>query len=151
MPLKMSSNSKGTWITWESEDDRRSATFKIKATDTDQEILATLIKATRFISAQMEQPAQLDLEIMSTTPGVSAPATATGAVKHLAPAIAAPVAADPNAPRVPMMPPASLSDRPSDGGPTSTFGWSSMPTTTVPAELAAPQAGGWEMIPPGEM
>jgi hypothetical protein len=153
MPLKVSSNNRGTWITWTTPDESVSSTFRINPEAPDEKILEVLFKATRFIAAQMGslavEIAELELEIMGTTPGPSAHATAMDAVKRPAPATAAPAVADPNAERILMTP--AKSDLPAGGVPITTFGWSSMPTTSVPAELAAPDAGGWEMIPPGEM
>lgn len=129
MPLKMSSNSKGTWITWEAEDESLTATFRVKPEMSDQEILATLMKATAFIAKQMGIPQD-------------GPASPPGATVGAASTPTAP----PNAPRVAMMPPASLSDLPAGGAPADTFGWSSLPTMSVPENLS----GDWEMIPPGE-
>lgn len=49
------------------------------------------------------------------------------------------------------MPPASLSDRPADGGPppNAQF-WETMPTAQVPSHLALGADSGWEIIPEGE-
>lgn len=159
MPLRVSSNNKGTWITWETPDESLSATFRIKPEMSEEEILKTLVKAVIFIGNQMgimaTEIAELELAIMGSVPGTpSTMTTTTGTTLSTArPASAATGSApvDPNAQRVPMMPPASLSDLPNGGVPITTFGWGSMPTTSVPAELAAPEAGGWEMIPPGEL
>lgn len=143
MPLKVSSNSKGTWITWETPDESVSSTFRIKPEDEDEKVLAILFKATRFIAAQMGamavEIAELEMEIRGT--GEVATTSPTAPVETAR-------ATDPNAPRIPMMSPASLSDKPADGGPVNTeFGWASMPTTSIPEPLASQ----WEMIPPGEM
>lgn len=146
MPIKTTSNDKGMWITWETPDEGVSTTFRIRKTDSDSEVLGKLFRLTRFIAAQMDEMAteiaELELEILGGARGAttSLPAPATTAT-----------ATDPSAPRIPMMSPASLSDQPAGGAPVSTFGWGSMPTTSVPAQLAAPEAGGWEMIPPEEM
>lgn len=161
MPLKVSSNTKGTWITWETPDESLSATFRIRPEMPEDEMLGVLVKATTFIANQMgimaSQIAELELAIMGSgaspaenrTPN---PAMTTGMTSLQATPNPGPSTADPNALRVPMMSPASLSDKPSDGGPANDhFGWSSMPTTSVPPELADPKAGGWELIPPGEM
>lgn len=155
MPLKVSSNTKGTWITWETPDESLSATFRIKPEMSEEEILKTLVKAVIFIGNQMgimaAEIAELELAIMGST----APTAATATASETTPARTAGSAAAPpglsTAQRVPMMPPASLSDLPNGGVPITTFGWGSMPTRSVPAELAAPEAGGWEMIPPEEL
>ena len=149
MPLKVSSNSTGVWITWEMPDESMSATFRIKTKASDEEILRTLVKATTFIAKQM---GEIDLEIAELELAIRRPnAASTGVGSVSSPAATAGPPTDPNAERIPMTSPASLSDRPSDGGPVSTFGWSSMPTVSVPSSLADPKGGGWEMIPPGEM
>lgn len=145
MPLKVSSNSTGTWITWEKPDESVSTTYRLKTKMTDEEILKTLVRAVTFISREMgllqAEIAQLELEIMGTPPGGE-----TASVTLTPASAPAPTATAPSASPIPMMPPASLSDRPADGGPVTTFGWDSMPTTTVPQHLQ--QA--WEIIPPGE-
>lgn len=150
MPIKTTSNDKGMWITWETPDEGVSTTFRIRKTDSDSEVLGKLFRLTRFIATQMDEMAteiaELELEIM----GESAPVIPS---RTVAPAVNAAASSppDPSAPRILMTSPASLSDQPAGGAPVSTFGWGSMPTTSVPAQLAAPEAGGWEMIPPEEM
>lgn len=149
MPLKVSSNNKGTWITWETPDESVSSTFRIKPEDDDEKVLAILFKATRFIAAQMGamavEIAELEMEIRG---GAPTDASAMRSTPRTATTAAPATAVDPNAPRIPMMSPASLSDKPSDGGPVNPeFGWASMPTNAIPEPLA----GQWEMIPPGEM
>lgn len=145
MPLRVSSNSKGTWITWETPDESVSSTFRIKPEDPEEKILETLVKAVRFISAQT---GQLQLEIAELEAEiVGGPAsTATNPTKRSVTSTGPATLPDPSAPRVPMMPPASLSDQPAGGPPVQTFGWGSMPTRHVPPELAAD----WSLIPPGE-
>lgn len=144
MPIKVTSNNDGAWITWATPDEGVSTTFRIKKTDPDEVVLEKLVKLTRFIGSQMgelaTEIAELEMEILGTAP--TAP--------DLQPAQAAPVPAPPDAPRIPMMSPASLSDAPAGGAPVETFGWSSYPTTTVPEHLASATGGGWEMIPEGE-
>lgn len=140
MPLKVSSNAKGTWITWEAIDESQTSTWRIKTEMTDPEMLAVLVKAATFIGKELNlmtlEIAELEAAIRGTAPaGQSTQPTST-------PAASAP----PGALQIPMMPPASLSDLPNGGPPVQTFGWASMPTTTVPAELAQD----WEMIQPGE-
>jgi hypothetical protein len=141
--IKVSHNNKGTWITWEAEDQSLSATFRIKPEMTDEETIQTLARAVNFIATQMG--------VMGTAL-VTMPSSATQTPSFTkASGIASPAGAvsppDPNAPRVPMMPPASLSDQPAGGAPVDAFGWSSLPTHSVPGNLA----GDWEMIPEGEM
>jgi len=156
MPLKVSSNSKGTWITWTTPDESVSSTFRVNPEAPDEKILEVLFKATRFIAAQMGalavEIAELELEIMGTT-AAPTPQPALGPASRMTTttttAPSGPSMADPNAERILMTP--AKSDLPAGGVPITTFGWSSMPTTSVPAELAAPEAGGWEMIPPGEL
>lgn len=154
MPLKVTSNDTGVWVTWGTPDEGISTTFRIKKTDSDDEILKKLIRLTRFIASQMGELASeietLEAEIMGTSAPAPAPATMS-TPQTATTASSTPVVPDPSAPRIPMMSPASLSDLPAGGAPVSTFGWGSMPTTSVPAQLAAPEAGGWEMIPPEEM
>lgn len=139
MPLKVSSNSSGTWITWEMPDESVSTTFRLKTKMTDEEILKTLVKAASFISKEMglmqDEIALLEAEIGGVAQGVATSPTA--------PATTA-IATDPSTPRIPMMSPASLSDQPAGGA--VPFGWGDYPTTTVPEHLQA----AWEIIPPGE-
>jgi hypothetical protein len=126
------------------------ASWKIRPKATEEEILSTLERVIRFVRSQNQQDAvaiselERDLGVPVTTAATSSTTpTATAA----SPSAAAGTGGLDSAPRVQMMPPGSLSDRPSDGGPTQdNFGWGSMPTTTVPAHLQ--QA--WEIIPPGE-
>lgn len=144
MPLKVSSNNKGVWITWESPDESQSATFRIKPEMDEAEMLAMLVKATTFIAKQMgeisQQIAELEMELLGgTTPS---PASS---VKP------ASIPTPPGAPRIQMMSPASLSDAPAGGAPVH-FGWGETPPRAsggpqVPGHLA----GEWELIPPGEM
>lgn len=144
MPIKVTSNSDGVWITWGTPDEGVSTTFRIKKSDPDEEILKKLVRLTRFIGSQMgelmAEITELETEILGGAQGAttSPPAPATTAT-----------VADPSAPRILMTP--QTSDLPAGGAPVETFGWGSMPTTSVPPQLAAPEAGGWEMIPPGEM
>lgn len=154
MPLKVTSNSSGLWITWTTPDEGMSATFRIRTSMDDEEILKQLMKATTFISSQMGMlQTEIDLleaEIRGSAP-TAATATKTPGASPVRTVESAPATApDPNAPRIPMMSPASLSDAPAGGAPVETFGWSSYPTTTVPGHLADPKNGGWEMIPEGE-
>lgn len=153
MPIKVTSNDKGVWITWGTPDEGISTTFRLAKADPDEEILKKLIRLTRFIASQMGELAteieELEISILGSAP-TGATATTSPARTPVSTAPLA-VAPDPNAPRIQMTPPASLSDQPAGGPPVSTFGWSSMPTTAVPSELSAPERGGWEMIPPEEM
>lgn len=159
MTLKVSSNSTGVWITWEMPDESMSATFRIKTKSSDQEILKTLVKATTFIASQMnlvdQEIAELESAIRgSGASGTFGPTTDSTSSAHQTQAATQGASSTPSVPsgeRI-VMTPAALSDRPSDGGPVSpNFGWSSMPTTSVPKNLTTEQGGGWEMIPPGEM
>lgn len=147
MPIKVTSNDKGVWITWGTPDEGISTTFRLAKADPDEEILKKLIRLTRFIASQMGELATEIEELEIAILGSSAIGTPAITASKASPA---PVP-DPNAPRIQMTPPASLSDQPAGGPPVSTFGWSSMPTTAVPSELSAPERGGWEMIPPEEM
>lgn len=151
MPLKVTSNDTGVWVTWGTPDEGISTTFRMKKTDSDEEILKKLIKMTRFIASQMgELAAEIeDLEMAILGSAAPTPQLAQGTASPTPQRTPNPGLSD--APRIQMMPPGSLSDAPAGGAPTQTFGWDSMPTTSVPAELAAPEAGGWEMIPPGEV
>lgn len=163
MPLKVSSNQDSLWVTWTSPDEDRTSTFRIRKTDPDEEVLKKLVRLTRFIASQMDEQtleiAELELAIRGTAAptqrlaleGVDRTTGTTATTSLTTPALG-PSTADPNAPKILMTPPASLSDQPAGGPPPiSTFGWGSMPTVSVPAELAAPAAGGWEMIPPEEL
>lgn len=155
MPLKVSTRNKTVIITWENPDQSQSAEFRIRPTMTEEEMLEVLVKATTFIAKQMgeisSQIEELELEIKGAVSGSDAGAAPDGFALQTAsvPSVkqdSAATAPDPNAPRIPMMPPVSLSDQPAGGPPVSTFGWSDMPTMHVPPELAQ----SWEMIPPGE-
>lgn len=149
MPLKMSSNARGIWITWEAPDESRSMTYRIKPEMDDADMLRILTRAVVTIGKEM---GETNLEIAELEMVIRGPnAASTGAGSASSPAATAGPPTDPNAERIPMTSPASLSDRPSDGGPVSTFGWGSMPTTSVPAPLADPKNGGWEMIPMEDM
>lgn len=154
MPIKATSNDKGIWITWETPDEGISTTFRLMKKDSDEEILSKLFRLTRFISAQMgelnSEIAELELEIRGSDAAAALPHSAA---QGPAPSASSEPAATvpPNATRILMPPPGSLSDLPNGGPPVSTFGWGSMPTTSVPSSLADPKNGGWEMIPPEEM
>lgn len=148
MPLKASSNDKAMWVTWGTPDEGVSTTFRINKSDPDEEVLAKLVRLTRFIASQMDQQATEIAELEQAIRGQSpAEAEKTSA----ATARTATPSSNPNAPRIPMPSPASLSDLPAGGlPPASHFGWADMPTTSVPEHLAKPEAGAWEMIPPNE-
>lgn len=128
-----------TWTTPTME-----ASWKVRPQMEEAEILDTLERVVRFVRTQNGEP---------TFP-VRYP-DAPGAPSAMTPGIPlpqpTPAPGPSTAPRVPMMPPASLSDRPSDGGrPGNQEFWESMPTLAVPEHLARESSGGWEMIPPGE-
>ena len=148
MPLKISSNTKGTWITWETPDESLSATFRIKPEMDDSEILKTLVKATVFISRQMgEMEAEISLLEAEIFGAAAAPQSSPASPGHGTAASVSEGHVPSAATRIAMPDPAKLSDRPSDGGPVNShFGWGSAPTQQVPARLA----GEWELIPPGE-
>jgi len=141
MPLKFTnSKTKGLTIAWTNEDKSRTATFTVPSEATDREQVEALVKALGFLVSQTG----------ASVPDTS-PTGTRGTAATLPTAPHSPAATHPSAPQVPMMPPVSLSDRPADGGmPGNAEFWQSMPTLSVPQELAGEGGGGWEMIPPGE-
>jgi hypothetical protein len=115
---------------------------------TEVEQVKALLKAVGFLGSQTGVVPPLTGA--GSAPQTSGPAGSATTAPSTSPT--PPPPGPSTGPRVPMMPPGSLSDRPADGGPPrDTFQWASMPTMSVPPELAAPEAGGWEMIPPGEV
>lgn len=142
MPLKYSNTKTALKIEWTSPDETQTASFQIPKQATDEQQVKALLKALAFLGAQT---------------GVVPPATTTATPPTTAPSVTSPttgsVTSTPGgaAPRVPMMPPASLSDRPADGGPppNAQF-WETMPTAQVPSHLALGADSGWEIIPEGE-
>jgi len=138
MPLKYTNRANALTILWTSQDATRTASFQIPKQGTDKEQVEALVKALGFLVSQTGATVP--------TPGSAVPARSVSPSG----ATPAPSAASP-AHQVPMMPPASLSDRPSDGGRPQNFEfWESMPTMAIPQALAQEPGGGWEMIPPGE-
>jgi hypothetical protein len=122
------------------------AQWKIRPNMSEKEILETLERVIQFVRTQNGEIAALAAEIR----GTSAPVSVSPAEQ----ATATTAGASPTPPagsRVPMMPPASLSDTPAGGPPPRDgFSWDQFPTTVVPEHLASATGGGWEMIPPGE-
>lgn len=136
MPLKMKTVKGIVTLTWTSP--TMEASWKIRPSATEEEIVSTLSRVLVFVKSQTGS--------VTAQMNPTAPAPALGAGQATATTATDPGSTDPG--RVLMMPPVSLSDRPSDGGPPKgEIDWGSMPTTTVPAELQ----GTWEMAPPEEM
>lgn len=143
MPLKFTNRATGLTILWENEDRTRTATFVIPKQTSEREQVEALLKAVGFLGLQVGI-----VSAAAAAPSTSAPTEPAGTVSAV-PAATAPA---PSGPLVPMMSPASLSDRPADGGRPGNFEfWQSMPTMAVPEHLAGDAQGGWEMIPPEEM
>jgi hypothetical protein len=150
VPLKVSSNSNGTWITWENPDETQSATFKIKAKDSEEKILQTLVKAVIFIGKQMNlmqtEIALLEAERTVPTATAPVPGVAPGTARTAASGTNGPTTPPPNAERIAMMSPESLPDTPA-------FGWEApgavRAVPNMPA-LPAHLQGEWEVIQPGE-
>ncbi|SRR6266576_2434319 len=138
MPLKFTNRANALTILWTSEDATQTASFQVPKQATDKEKVESLVKALGFLVAKTG--AAVPSIPTTMTPADTAPT-------------AIPTGTPPSpGPRVQMMPPASLSDRPSDGGrPNNAEFWESMPTTAVPQNLAVSDDGGWEMMPPEEM
>lgn len=142
MPLKYSNTKTALKIEWTSPDGTQTASFQVPKEAPDETQVKALLKALAFLGAQT---------------GVVPPVTTTATPPTTAPSVTSPttgsVTSTPGgaAPRVPMMPPASLSDRPADGGPppNAQF-WETMPTAQVPSHLALGADSGWEIIPEGE-
>src|SRR5262249_801742 len=151
MPLKVTVRNKILTLTYKNDKETAEASFRIHPDATDEEILATVRRFLTFAEAQMgiRSIPMLTLPEAQDT-GRTVPAT--GPTPLSATAIAAspsPVAGTDNLPRLQMMPPASLSGTPSDGGPAKDMNeefWKGMPTLQVPGELAS-GAMGWEMDP----
>lgn len=141
MPITAKVVNKTLVLTWASEDQTTEASFKIPPTASDEETLAMLTKAVRFMRAQMPTT-DTATDAEQWTPTTMTPvATASTVTPPPSDAI-----------RIPMLSPAAMSDKPSDGGPPRDgFNWGDLPTTTIPPQLAANPEHGWEMIPPGEM
>lgn len=140
MPLKFTNRATGLTILWENEDRTRTMTYVIPKQVPEREQVQALMRAVGFLGLQV-----------GIAPPTAAPTVAAPAATTISTA-AAGAAASTSAPQVPMMPPASLSDRPADGGRPSNFEfWESMPTVSVPPQLAGEAQGGWELIPPEEM
>lgn len=138
MSLTIRSLKGDTKITWVSEDQATEASWTIKKDMTEEQGWKILTKATVFIGKQ--------LGMMPET--MAGPMGGTGSAS--APAAPIPTGSTQPSQRVQMMNPASLPDRPSDGGPPTgamdqTF-WGSMPTAEVPGHLAASEHA-WEMDP----
>lgn len=148
MPLSFRNMKTDLIIAWESEDKTRTATFKVPKDAPEEEQVAAMQRALNYLMMQTG----VMLTVARTPQPVPEDASPMAGMTPITPLTTPDPGPSTDVPRVPMMPPASLSDLPAGGPPpVSTFGWASMPTTSVPAELAAPQAGGWEMIPPEEL
>lgn len=142
MALKYTNTKVNLKIEWESEDKSQTASFSIPKLGTDAQQVKALIKALAFLGAQTGVVPPAPTGATAMTSGTTPAKTAESAA----------VPPGPNtAPRLQMTPPAGLSDAPAGGPPPvdRTF-WESMPTTTLPPQLASSPMG-WEMIPPGEV
>lgn len=142
MPLKYSNTKTALKIEWTSPDETQTASFQIPKQATDEQQVRALLKALAFLGAQTGVVPPVPTAATATTSGTTSARTAESAAVPPGPS---------TAPRVPMMPPASLSDRPADGGPppNAQF-WETMPTAQVPSHLALGADSGWEIIPEGE-
>lgn len=146
MALKYTNTKVNLKIEWESEDKSQTASFSIPKLGTDAQQVKALIKALAFLGAQTGV-----VPPPSTAPtGATAMTTPLATSARTVESAAAPPGPN-TAPRLQMTPPAGLSDAPAGGPPPvdRTF-WESMPTTTLPPQLASSPMG-WEMIPPGEV
>lgn len=145
MPLKYSNTKTALKIEWTSPDGTQAASFQIPKQATDEQQVKALLKALAFLGAQtgVVPPAPAGAPVTPSTIQTATPAPPSPA--------GGPTSGPVTAPRVPMMPPASLSDRPADGGPppNAQF-WETMPTAQVPSHLALGADSGWEIIPEGE-
>lgn len=145
MPLKLKTTNGMMTLTWIKDDATAEASWRIPKDATDEQVVSLLRQALSHIQNQGQQTVLFDVDgfdltmrrdasaTTATTSGSSGTTPATDGAVH-----------------IPMGPPASLSDRPSDGGPPqgsmgSQF-WESMPTKEVPGQLAAD----WQMIAPEE-
>jgi hypothetical protein len=149
MPIKFTNTAKALKIEWANEDASQTASFSVPKQATDKEQVEALVKALGFLvsqtGAEVPTPRSGASSAASVTPTYATPTSSI-------PPQTAPTPGPSTGPRVPMMPPGSLSDRPADGGvPKNLEFWQSMPTLSVPDNLALNNDGGWEMIPPGEM
>lgn len=147
MPLSFRNTKTDLVIAWESEDKSRTATFKVPKQAPEEEQVAAMQRALNYLAMQTGVALTVARTLPHAPEGVS-PTTGTTPTIPLTTFDPGPSTAG----RIPMMPPASLSDRPSDGGrPGNVEFWESMPTTQLPAMLQSEKAGGWEFIPPEEM
>ncbi len=156
MTLSVKSQKGTVLIKWTGEmaKGEMTAEWRISPTMSQEEVLDVLVRATNFLASQMGSISQeLDSVIAASTApafakdtGTTTPTTSPGTASG--DPIAPSEPQNSNVARVPMMPPASLSDAPAGGAPTNQSFWSGMPTT-VPGEMTASPMG-WEMIPPGE-
>lgn len=149
MPLKLKTTNGMMTLTWIKDDQTAEAAWRIPKDATDEEVISLLRRALSHIQNQSEAPTVLfdaDAFDLTMRKDVSATTATTSASTRTT---SAPTTD--GAIHIPMGPPASLSDKPSDGGPPqgsmgSQF-WESMPTKEVPGQLAME----WEMAPPEEM
>jgi hypothetical protein len=148
MPIKFTNTAKALKIEWANEDASQTASFSVPKQATEVEQVKALLKAVGFLGSQTGVVPPLTGA--ASAPQTSGPAGSATTAPSTSPT--PPPPGPSTGPRVPMMPPGSLSDRPADGGvPKNLEFWQSMPTLSVPENLALNNDGGWEMIPPGEM
>lgn len=148
MPLKLKTTNGMMTLTWIKDDATAEASWRIPKDATDEQVVSLLRQALSHIQNQGQQMVLFDVDGFDLTMRKDASAT-TGASPASSRTASTPTTD--GTIRIPMGPPASLSDKPSDGGPPqgsmgSQF-WESMPTKEVPGQLAAE----WEMAPPEEM
>lgn len=145
MSLTMKSVKGVLTLTWESP--TMEASWKIPKDSPEETIIDTLDRVVRFVKMQRGEPIGPNWPL--TTPALDIrPATTDSSSTAQQGSGAMSPGSPQSGNRIQMMPPTSLSDRPSDGGPTQDANaWQSLPTTTVPASLQ----GTWEIMPPEEM
>lgn len=143
MPLSLKTVKGVVTLTWSSP--TMEASWKIRPQMTEMEMMDTLCRVVIFVNSQNRELGKMEYELLgdASAAGMSgegnAPASSASQPGTQAPAQAG---------RILMGPPATVSDRPSDGGvPQGNIDFTSLPTTTVPAELQQT----WEMAPPEEM
>jgi hypothetical protein len=136
MPLKLKTVKGVVTLTWSSP--TMEASWKIRPTMTEAEMMDTLCRVVIFVNSQNRELGKMEYELLGTP--------SDGAVTTTAPEQAG--ASTPPVGRIQMLPPSAVGDRPSDGGPPQGgIDFTSMPTTTVPEALQAT----WDIMPPEEM
>ncbi len=127
------------WSSPESSNLTMEASWKIRPSMTEAEMLDTLCRVVIFVNSQNRELGKMEYELIK--PQDAAPSTSPISTPAVPVETAIPG-------KILMMPPSQVGDRPSDGGvPQGNIDFGSLPTTSVPAELQQI----WEMAPPEEM